>query len=173
MQATEKQNDFINDLLEQRQLTEEQYRNARERFGRGLTKDQASAWIERLLALPRKTNGGEELPDVPAGRYAVENDEGRLKFYIVNRPTQGRWSGYTFVDSQHGPNRDSLRNFAQKRGVLQRIVDAGIVACRQRYGQELGHCGACGLELTDPISREVGIGPVCRGRDNYEYGEDL
>ncbi len=31
-------------------------------------------------------------------------------------------------------------------------------------GQATGNCAICGLELTDPISLEIGIGPVCLAR---------
>ena len=32
-------------------------------------------------------------------------------------------------------------------------------------------CSRCGKELTDPASRECGVGPVCRGKDNHLYAK--
>jgi len=32
-------------------------------------------------------------------------------------------------------------------------------------------CSRCGQELTDPASRECGVGPVCRKRDNHLYAK--
>lgn len=29
--------------------------------------------------------------------------------------------------------------------------------------QHIGRCGACGRPLTDPVSIETGLGPICRG----------
>ena len=33
------------------------------------------------------------------------------------------------------------------------------------------HCSRCGDELTDPASRESGVGPVCRRKDNHLYAK--
>lgn len=32
-------------------------------------------------------------------------------------------------------------------------------------------CSRCGKELTDPASRECGVGPICRGKDNHLYAK--
>lgn len=32
------------------------------------------------------------------------------------------------------------------------------------YGKETGSCSCCGRELTDPVSIEAGIGPICAGK---------
>jgi hypothetical protein len=32
----------------------------------------------------------------------------------------------------------------------------------KRFGKEIGQCGHCRKQLTDEVSREFGIGPVCR-----------
>lgn len=34
-------------------------------------------------------------------------------------------------------------------------------------------CSRCGKELTDPASRECGVGPVCRGKDNHLYAKTI
>jgi len=45
------------------------------------------------------------------------------------------------------------------------LVDplAGAVA----YGRQTGSCSCCGRELTDPVSIEAGIGPICAGRFGF------
>lgn len=35
-------------------------------------------------------------------------------------------------------------------------------AAAKLYGQATGTCSCCGLELTNPLSIELGIGPICR-----------
>lgn len=35
-------------------------------------------------------------------------------------------------------------------------------AAAKLYGQNTGSCSCCGRELTNPISIELGIGPICR-----------
>jgi hypothetical protein len=152
-----------------------------------LTKKQASKWIETLLNLPDK--GGtaadekQDWPDVPAGRYALmgeqnpgpnhpnPNDDDTITFYKVDRPTEGRWTGYTFLSAGKGgphgePEWIAIRKADRKRALLEEIArDPGSAA--QMYGMELGHCGVCGRTLTDETSRQYGIGPVCRERTGW------
>jgi len=97
---------------------------------------------------------------VADGRYAIAID-GKLRFFRVNTPTEGRWAKMTFVNEVFGGGRrDLVRNRQFRQTVLQAIsADPDALA---RYGQELGECGVCGRELTDEQSRAIGIGPVCR-----------
>lgn len=103
--------------------------------------------------------------DAPAvivndGRYAIDID-GKLRFFRVNTPAEGRWAKMTFVNEVFGGgNRMAVRNRQFRESVLEAIAnDPDALA---RYGQELGECGVCGRELTDEESRRIGIGPVCR-----------
>lgn len=104
-------------------------------------------------------------PEVPAGRYAVE-EEGTLKFFKVDKPTEGRWAGYTFVNQVVGggyeghETRYPVKNKAHRERILCEI-GSDVQAAMTRYGKELGHCGHCGRQLTDVMSRARGIGPVC------------
>lgn len=50
--ATSKQLSFINNLMEERKLTPEQRHEARRQFDTGLTKTQATRWIDKLQELP-------------------------------------------------------------------------------------------------------------------------
>lgn len=133
-----------------------------------VSKKKASEMITVLQALPNAavtaTHGNSrprDLPDVPSGRYAIDIDD-TVKFYRVDRPTEGKWAGYTFVKVQASDDLHPIRGEGAKR-VLAAILKAGPRKAMERYGQELGHCGVCGRTLTDETSREIGIGPVCRG----------
>src|SRR5882762_8199120 len=42
---------------------------------------------------PRVASG----PKVPAGRYAIDYGNGVVKFFKVDVPEKGKWTGYTFV----------------------------------------------------------------------------
>lgn len=99
-------------------------------------------------------------PDVEAGRYAVETEEGHLAFYRVDRPTEGRWAGYTFLKVQASDELHPIKGAAAKAILTKIAVDPK--GAMLRYGLELGHCGHCGRTLTDETSRAAGIGPVCR-----------
>jgi hypothetical protein len=115
-------------------------------------------------ATERKAAEGDRapLPEVPAGRYAVESEEGPLRFYRVDRPTEGRWEGYTFVKVLHGPDETPIRGKAAA-AILAKIA-RDPKAAMIRYGLEIGSCGACGRRLTDEESRAAGIGPICAAK---------
>lgn len=128
-------------------------------------KKAASAAIKALLEIPKnpvKVVNLPELPDVPAGRYAVENEDGDLRFYHVNRPTEGKWAGRTFVKVQASDDLHAVRGKAAA-SVLAKIA-ADVDTAGRRYGQELGVCGDCGRTLTDAESRARGRGPICEGK---------
>jgi hypothetical protein len=135
---------------------------------RGMNPRQASEAISWLLdgvsRDDRPADGHEAAPavDVPAGRYAIVTDDGTVKFYRVDRPTEGRWAGYTFVKVQASEEWHRVARNAQAP-VLAAIAEDPIGAMR-RYGLELGRCGNCGRLLTDETSRAHGIGPDCAER---------
>ena len=134
----------------------------------GLNKTTASVAIDTVLtkiktiraANPTAGNGIAKLPDVPAGRYAVDNDDGILRFYRVDRPTEGKWAGMTFVKVYASDETYPVKGESRKT-VLTKIA-ADPTAAMTRFGQEIGKCGRCGRTLTDPVSRDYGIGPDCR-----------
>jgi hypothetical protein len=106
------------------------------------------------------------LPEVPAGRYALDTQEGATNataFYRVDRPTKGKWEGYTFVKRLVSDNEERVP-FAQTASILQRIIDAGTEEAGLRYGREIGKCCRCNRTLTNDESRQLGIGPECRNK---------
>jgi hypothetical protein len=129
----------------------------------GMSKKKASeliTWYEAQKDKPDAQQNGNDLPDVKAGRYAVNNEQGKLAFYRVSRPTDGKWKGWTFVDVMASDERHPIKGFAAKKAILEKIAadpDAG-----PRFGREIGSCYVCGRTLTDELSRQLGIGPVCR-----------
>lgn len=117
---------------------------------------------------PTGTSGGfrvdpELEAKVPAGRYAVEDDEGLLGFYRVRKMTEGRWAGRTFLDRQASQEHFPVRFAAERARVLKAIAQ-DVKAAAIRYGRELGVCSQCGRSLTNPDSIAAGIGPVCLAR---------
>ena len=147
---------------------------ARMRAERGLTAqapgtmtgNEASAEITRLYGIPRpkpsgKSFAGMDITDIKEGRYAIEVD-GVVKFYKVDKPTEGRWSGYCFVKIQASDDLYPVRGAGAKAVLAAIAVDPQ--AAMLRYGRELGSCGHCGRTLTNEDSRRLGIGPVCLGK---------
>lgn len=125
----------------------------------------ASAYITALLAKKpegKATAPKAKLPEVPEGHYAVESLTGHndLDFFRVDRPTEGKWAGYTFVKRVIGGRPDSRVPRSQIAAVLTAI--AADPEANVRYGREIGRCYRCNRHLTDETSRSLGIGPDCR-----------
>lgn len=100
-------------------------------------------------------------PRVQAGRYAIPDMHGVLKFYQIDAPT-GKWAGWLFVKVQASDDFYPVKDPAHRERVFREISKDPLGAL-QKYGQQIGRCGHCGRTLTDETSRAVGIGPVCRG----------
>lgn len=112
--------------------------------------------------------GGHPLP-FPPGRYAVltpgEGIDGKLHFFKIDAPTEGRWAGYVFVKEQAG---DDLFSVKGERGArVIRLIAEDARGAMVMYGQEIGKCGHCNRTLTDEESRRNGIGPVCAQKVNF------
>jgi Family of unknown function (DUF6011) len=99
--------------------------------------------------------------NVEAGWYALQEAEGVVKFYKVDRPTEGKWKGYTFLSAQASDEFYPIKNKSLKAGILEAIA-LDSQAAMALYGREIGRCGKCNRTLTDEESRAYGIGPKCR-----------
>lgn len=170
--VSEKQLDFIRGLYGERDLTildKKQVKFLEEFPLETMTRKQASRVIESLLELPKaKQHTFQHHPEIPAGRYAVDNNEGELRFYIVDRPTEGRWAGYIFVSVLASDEKHPIKG-AAKEVILKRIAEDPAGAMN-RFGLEIGACGRCGRTLTNVHSRMRGLGPVCAGILEGSYG---
>lgn len=140
----------------------------------GISRRKASLMIEKALTLPSVTTvsrvgsriAAPHEDDVPAGRYAITDEDGVLKFFQVDRPKEGRWAGYVFLKIQASADLHPIKSPARKEFIYKAIAHDPRAASI-RYGRELGHCGICGRTLTDPDSIAAGIGPVCAGKAGW------
>jgi hypothetical protein len=117
----------------------------------------ASDTITWLLAQPQKASQvaqGEPLP----GYYAVPW-RGVLRFYCV-REGQGRWAGRRFLNRFRSDDLD--RPTRQEVEDVYAAILADPAAASKCFSDETVCCQVCGRRLTDPESREIGIGPICR-----------
>lgn len=113
-----------------------------------------------------------KLPDVPAGYYAlVNNDDHKTYFFKVDRPTEGRWAGYTFVKRVSGDNE--LRVDRTEAPNILNAIARNPLEAATRYGHETKSCGICHRRLTDETSRTLGIGPVCLKKHFGDGAEDI
>jgi hypothetical protein len=161
---TERQKAFIEKLLVERDTTSTAYEGWTPEWYRA-TSPMASSVIDFLLTLPVKGASSSAAPTVPAGRYAVETEEGHLAFYRVDCPTEGTWAGRTFVKVQASDELHPVRG-AAAASVLRKIA-VDPAAASLRYGREIGSCGVCGRTLTDEDSRARGIGPICAEKTGW------
>lgn len=110
--------------------------------------------------------------DIPAGRYALMIN-GRLRFFKVDKPTKGRWVGYTFIRELFGApgsfREEAVRSSSQRDNILGLIVNAGASEAASLFGQKLGCCGRCMSPLTDVRSRAAGYGETCARHLGWTY----
>jgi hypothetical protein len=104
--------------------------------------------------------------DVPEGHYAITSLTGNndLDFFKVQRPTEGKWKGYTFVNRVIGGKPNVAVRGTTARKALEAILAAGPENAARTYGQEIGRCSRCNRHLTDADSRALGTGPECRNK---------
>lgn len=114
--------------------------------------------------LPTFANARELAASIPGGRYAVRNASGQFEFYKLDKPTEGRWAGYTFLKVQASDEFHPIKSAARMISVFGGIIDAGVKESSTAYGHQLGSCGVCGRTLTDAESIAAGIGPKCASR---------
>lgn len=176
--ATDRQRNYITSLLNQKKVDTGRRRHWTDKIEGtlGLSKRAASRLIDDLKGMEDDPEAKKREPfamvkptpeELPAGRYAIDNEHGELRFYQVWRGSRN--ADIIKVYLQHGPD-DSEIPFRSAMVICKRIVAAGPLVAAQRYGREIGSCYACGRRLTNRVSRQLGIGPVCGGRD---FGDEF
>jgi len=176
--ASEKQVAFISNLLDERELDAVTVSSFRSMLIT-MTKKQASSTIDLLLRTPKrveKVPGAtksllqEALLKAPKSKYAVPVSEldisledtpltGDLLFieikeYMGNlymRRLTGSVGGFT---RHKVPSKDSI--------TIMDIIARDPYKYAKIFGQHYSCCGSCGAELTDPVSRDLQLGPECR-----------
>jgi hypothetical protein len=105
------------------------------------------------------------------GYYATRSMTGNndLDFWRIDKPSKGRWAGYTFVKRIVGGGTDSeMQSFQlsniQQRLACQAIMDMGPDESQTLFAAEMTRCIDCGRMLTDKISRDERRGPQCRAK---------
>lgn len=103
--------------------------------------------------------------------YTVEfRDRQPDKLYVKN---QGDVVGWINEESKFVPfKRDTMfaHEFANNTEIAQQMRAEIESACSdpeqaaKAYGQRFGACSICGRELTDPVSIERNIGPICESK---------
>lgn len=155
----------------------------------GVTGGECSALIDALKAAPyapRAPREAEPQSSVPAGRYALPHAEDVIAFVQVDRPEKGRYAGRVFVKRLYGAPGD-FRKVDLPRAEQARILAVleadtlhdvfrddddvehvqsltGPRAAAVRFSRHFTVCSACLSPLSDALSRQRGLGPVCATR---------
>jgi hypothetical protein len=186
--ATEKQIKFLDDLVAKREIPttlSAEYLSAKAT----LDVAKASQLISQFLGFPRievKTALAEKpavdaksalwaelfeaLSTIPQSKYAVPVSE--LMTDFLKKPVHG---DLVFLEVKEYMKRIYIKQLFGSVGAFTRVrtdVEDALAFVRiiQRdpykyarlFGEHYKCCGKCGAELTDPISRELMLGPWCR-----------
>jgi hypothetical protein len=168
--ATPPQIGYIKGLVESRDTPESWLLKIKELMEAegGLKKGDAGNIIKHLKARPLKPDADNKsinkptINDVPPGRYAVQTgqDANDISYYRVKEV--GQDSKYRIFQIA-GPSEHLLKGQAAK-DAIKRIIRFGLGDAAVLYGRTIGRCSQCNTRITNRLSRELGIGPICGGR---------
>lgn len=157
---------------------------------RVMDKGEVSALIG-TLKLFRRVDSAKTQPNwnMPSGRYAlyfpgvddtpgaysyvdrqdlVKPSKGDWRFFLVDRPSEGKWKGYTFIKRLIGGGEDGdyrkLDMPAASRDQALKAIESNPQKAMIDFGKQSGSCGHCGRALSNAESLERGIGPICAGK---------
>lgn len=142
-----------------------------------MERPEVSAQISMLKLCQRKDAGkGRHQWSMPEGRYAIleefgtdNNEDAMWTFWQVDKPTEGRWEGYTFLKQLIGApgtyKKINVEN--RRRQEVLRAIEADPKQAMIDYGLKSGVCGRCSSPLTDPGSLARGIGPKCAAKSGW------
>ncbi len=167
--ATEKQQNFILDLIAQREYV----------FDESFVIDspkEASELIGELLKAPFKTGvkknspSYEALSKLPKSNYAIPVSEVELDFLSENINTEylfvvvSEFKGTVYLRRLHGSVGSFTRSKMSKQDneAIVRVLSADPYKYAKIFGTVYSRCAKCGAELTDDTSRSLMLGPVCR-----------
>lgn len=162
--ATPKQVAFIAKLLADKDVTGTRYAPFVGRELPQLSKSQAGAAIDELLKRPRAA-----VAPVPAEAPAAVSEPVTDGMYLVGQDVykvQMSQSGrlYAKVLVQHGAGIKATFEYAAGAMRIIRPEHRMDLAAAKAYGALYGSCAVCGRTLTNEVSIEAGIGPICSSR---------
>ena len=73
----------------------------------------------------------------------------------------------------HGEVPMDLAHMESALDHVEALSDDEVREAVAVFGRELDACGRCGRDLTDRVSRAVGVGPECRSKDGWTRYADL
>jgi hypothetical protein len=163
--ATDKQASLAQALVRERQPLDkyaEMDRPEYEQIVAEMGKYSISKFIDEMLRqsyIDGKANGIEGFDDVLPGRYALDGEDGTLRFYWLKDEDE-HGNPRRLVQLVGAPGDFVQRRIWRPQSIMEQIARDSASAMI-RFGLEVGKCGKCGSPLTDEASRARGIGPIC------------
>lgn len=152
-----------------------------------VSKAEASDVITALKGYPFQAPKEESAPvsygrapqgnidEVPQGRYALQDEDGMVRFYQVDKPTDGTWKGNTFLKQLFGSPGDFTKEPIKRRynralyDKVMSAIAADVHGALVLFGRKTKQCGVCHSPLTTARSRAGAIGPHCAAKYGYWY----
>lgn len=175
IKPSDKQLTFIKTLITERDTSSITIKDADT-----LSRKEASALIDVLLRQPKKpvaeafapgTNPTQEaLATIPKSKYAIPAEE--IDLTLEKTPING---DLLFVEVREYMKRLYMRRLTGSVGgftrwhvatndmlAITKLIATDPYKYTKLFGEHYACCGSCGADLTDPISRELQLGPECR-----------
>lgn len=159
-----KQETYLKSLLEQRVIPFELFDKASSIDYNTISVKEASSFIEILKNQPLK-NPPE--PESDNNGNNIKKEPAKEGFYFYNNEV------YQVVASKQGHNYakilvhdGSKGHWDYVKGMMNVLNDSYLISLAEarKFGKDHGFCMVCGRTLTDPISVQAGIGPICAER---------
>jgi Family of unknown function (DUF6011) len=119
-----------------------------------------------ISAVERMLSNGKRTLQNPKVRLLGANDQ---VFVLSLAPAYGKNAGAIYVKSGEDYLGKIFGGKFIRAGACSMLQESDLVAacCRPEesavaYGRAYGNCSCCGRELTNALSIELGIGPICR-----------
>ena len=122
----------------------------------------SSSALSTILDRKKKTNGIFTLRSIATGKdytYKVSRSEFKGKWYTHISVEKG-YTNFVRLGSYYGGRITNKRQL-----VTTPSVEAGAIAWLDSKMElmHIGKCVACGRDLTDAVSIQRGLGPICAG----------
>jgi hypothetical protein len=113
-------------------------------------------------AIEEAQNSGKKRIMMRFSDFIVKPSKYQGKMYIFSHEKEvNQWGTLSNVYLGWITSTDTnLGEMALIQSVQSAAADP--YAAAKLYGQNTGTCSCCGLELTNPLSIKLGIGPICR-----------
>jgi hypothetical protein len=190
--ATDRQLEYITGLLAEREIPDEARDRLKAAVeNKTISKKGASEYIERLRSKPKRAGATSDRPTVSYEDIELDNGETRRvgRVLVPNADGKsvlaGRYGIDTTGDDRFTNDTTFFKLWVGDRGgwkvrmfksddevdisfptqiAVVKVIAKDPEKAMALFGHEFGKCGVCGRGLTNDLSREIGIGPICRTR---------